>query len=115
LREVFSSSDSVTPQGGETGMIVFYGVFVYGLSLIVIGLVLLACIPSLRLTFTNLILFVVGGFVGIGVAGFLVSLILRHWEGHRLLGLLALPVIAVGAAMGGACFVQLKTHFAKRH
>jgi hypothetical protein len=96
-------------------MIIFYGVLVYGLSLIVVGLVLLACIPSLRLTFTNLILFVVGGFAGVGAAGYLVSLILRHWEGSRVLGLLALPVVGVGAAIGGSGLVWLKTHFAKRH
>jgi hypothetical protein len=96
-------------------MIVFYGVLVYGLSLIVLGLVLLACIPGLQLTFANLLLFVVGGFAGIGAAGYLVSLIFRHSEHSRLLGFLAWPIVVVGAAVGGTGFVWLKTHFAKRH
>ncbi len=73
------------------------------------------CIPGLKLTFANLLLFVVGGFAGIGAAGYLVSLIFRHSEHSRLLGLLAWPIVVVGAAVGGTGFVWLKTHFAKRH
>jgi hypothetical protein len=95
-------------------MIVVYGVLVYGLGLALFGLILLACIPGLRLTFANLFLFVVGGFVGVGAAGYLLSLIFRVSEGSRLLGLLAWAFVAVGAAIGGTGLVWLKARLIKR-
>jgi hypothetical protein len=79
----------------------------------ILGLLVLASVPGLRLTFLNLLLFVVGAFPGA-----LACLIgyLQLFAGHELqdaafVGLF--PVLFAGASLGGALLVKLKIRFVK--
>jgi hypothetical protein len=93
-------------------MLLVLGSFVMGcVAFAILGLVVLACIPGLRLTFLNLLLFVAGAFLGA-----LVCLLgyLRIFAGHELkdaafVGLF--PILLAGAALGGALFNWLKIRF----
>jgi len=44
-------------------MFAIYALFVYGSGIAIIGLITLACAPGLRLTFVNLLIFILGGFL----------------------------------------------------
>jgi hypothetical protein len=100
--------------GGTRGeMIVFYGALVYALGLAIVGVIILICFRGLRFTLGNLVLFVIGGFAGIGAAGYLMSLAFRYIAASRVLGLLAWPTVVVGACVGGTGLVWLKTRFMK--
>jgi len=93
-------------------MVAIYGLFLYTLGLLAIGLVVLACFPRLRLTFLNLCLFVVGGFLGMAATGYFISPIFTLVGTSRILGLLTLPTVVAGAVGGGMGLVWLKTHLA---
>jgi hypothetical protein len=95
-------------------MFVVYAFFVYALGLGVLAVVWLACLPSLRLTPRNVVLFVLGGFIGMAAAGSIMSLLLRSVGQSRVLGLLFLPVVVVGASTGGIGLVRLRTRFVER-
>jgi hypothetical protein len=78
-----------------------------------LGLIVLACVPGLRLTFLNLLLFVVGAFLG--ALAFLLGY-LGIFAGHELkdaafVGLFL--VFFAGATLGGAGLVKLKMRFVK--
>jgi hypothetical protein len=90
---------------------VVYAFFVYALGLAVLAVIWLACLPSLRLTPRNVVLFVIGGFIGMAAAGSIMSLLLRSVGQSRVLGLLFLPVVVIGASAGGVGLVRLRTRF----
>jgi hypothetical protein len=78
-----------------------------------LGLIVLACVPSLRVTFLNLLLFVIGAFFG--ALAFLLAY-LEIFKGHELkdaafVGLFL--VFFLGATLGGALLVKLKIRFLK--
>ena len=97
-------------------MFAIYALFVYGSGIAIIGLIMLACAPRLRLSFVNLLTFILGGFLGMIVLSNLsiwtIRYLLEHLAPRRqlphgeIVGYLAL---LVGAALGGAGSVWLKT------
>ena len=97
-------------------MFAIYALFVYGSGIAIIGLITLACAPGLRLTFVNLLIFILGGFLGMivltnlsiwAIRSLLEHLALRRQLPHgEIVGYLA---ILVGATLGGAGSVWLKT------
>jgi hypothetical protein len=83
------------------------------ISFAILGLVVLACVPGFHLTFLNLLLFVVGAFLG--ALAFLFGYA-QIFAGHELrdaafVGLF--PVLLTGAALGGVLLVWLKIRFVK--
>jgi hypothetical protein len=80
---------------------------------VTLGLIVLACVPSLRLTFLNLLLFVVGAFFGA------VALLLGYLEvfaGHELKDAAFVGLFLVffgGATLGGVLLVKLKIRLVK--
>jgi hypothetical protein len=91
-----------------------YAFFVYGLVITVLAVIWLACLPSLRLTSKNVVLFVIGGFVGMAAAGTIMWLLFGLLVQSRFLGLLSLPVVVVGASAGGVGLVWLRNRHVKR-
>lgn len=94
-------------------MLVLGSLVIVGVAFGILGLLVLACVPGLRLTFLNLLLFVVGAFFG-GLAFSLGYLLI--FAGHELkdaafVGLFL--VFFAGATLGGAGLVKLKMRFVK--
>ena len=95
-------------------MIGIYLILVYGLGLLVLGLIILALAPALRLTFVNLIFFVTGAFLGL-----IISTNLYLYVSRALLAVVRVrsssvadvsvyPVMSLGTTAGGAGLVWLK-------
>jgi len=95
-------------------MMLVLGSFAIGsVALGILGLLVLACVPGLRLTFLNLLLFVVGAFFG--ALAFSLGYLLI-FSGHELkdaafVGLFL--AFFAGATLGGALLVKLKIRFVK--
>lgn len=96
-----------------------YLIVVYGLGLSLLGLITLALAPAFRLTFANLVLFVLGAFIGL-----IISANLFLYVGRAVLGIvqvrntsvadaLVYPVTFLGTTGGGACLVWLKMRLRK--
>ncbi|SRR5258708_4782219 len=101
-------------------MIGLYLLFIYAGGITLLGVIVLTLAPSLRFTFTNLLVFVVGA-----VAGMLAMANLFIWGVRLIFGLLQIrtsqttdvliyfPAV-IGAALGGAALVWLKTRIMGR-
>jgi hypothetical protein len=101
-------------------MFAIYALFMYGSGIAILGLMLLAYIPGLRLSSVNLLIFILGGFLGmfvianLGVWG--IRYLLEHFAVHREVPhgeIFGYFLVLVGAALGGAGLVGLKMHFVK--
>ena len=104
-------------------MFAIYALTIYGFGFAILGVITLACIPKLRLTFPNLLVFVLGGFIG--MFAFMNAV---FWLLHGLVELLGIHfhgevphgdvffwlLVAVGATLGGACLVWLKMRLQSR-
>ncbi len=79
----------------------------------ILGLVVLVCVPALRLTFLNLFLFLAGAFPG----GLALLFVYGRIFARNQLGDAAFygifPVLLVGGATGGALLVWLKMRLVK--
>jgi hypothetical protein len=80
----------------------------------ILGLIVLASIPKLRLTITNLFLFVMGAFPGTLTFGYLYGRIFAD-SANELNGRVAVlgifAVMLIGAVVGGVMVVWCKTRF----
>lgn len=92
-------------------MVTLYGLFLYGLGFFVVSIVVLAFFPGRRLTPPNVFLFVVGGFTGMGMAGYVIYLIFSFVGTSRIVGFLTWPTLLVGGLAGGIGLVCLKVRF----
>ena len=82
----------------------------------ILGSIVLGCIPTLRLTAVNLLLFVIGAFPGALALPYLYGRIFASSNNQltsrtAVLGLFG--VILVGAIAGGAGLVWLRIHFVR--
>jgi len=95
-------------------MLVPLMVFEWGfLAFLVVGLIILALVPGLRLTVPNIFVFVVGAFPGA-----LLLLLVCGWMFGRnqwsdAASTAIVPILLVGGALGGTLLVWLKSRFAK--
>jgi hypothetical protein len=91
-------------------------IFVFFVLPPILGLIVLTCVPSFRLTFINFLIFVVGALLGMFVLGNLIMLVLGNSGNHRSIrgeNDLADFAILVGMLVGGTGLVWLKMRFAK--
>jgi hypothetical protein len=83
------------------------------LASLVVGMIILALVPGLRLTVPNIFLFVVGAFPGalvlLLVYGWMFGR--NQWSDAALTAIF--PILLVGGALGGTLLVWLKTRFVK--
>jgi len=95
-------------------MMLVLGSFAIGsVALGILGLLVLACVPGLRLTFLNLLFFVVGAFFG--ALAFSLGYLLI-FSGHELKDVAFVGLFLAffaGATLGGALLVKLKIRFVK--
>ena len=82
-------------------------------SYTILGLVVLSRVPTLRLTFLNLFLFLVGAFAGgLGLLFMYGRIFARNQlSDAAFYGIF--PILLVGGAAGGALLVWLKTRLEK--
>jgi len=89
--------------------------FVLGcIAYIVVGLIVLACSPSLRLTFPNLILFVVGALLAVPVCLLAYSQMLARNQLSDAAFVGIFPALLAGGMLGGVVAVWLKERFVKK-
>ena len=81
----------------------------------ILGLVVLACIPSFRLTFLNLILFVMGAMLTAPVCLFAYGQIFARKDLSDAAFVGIFPALLIGGVSGGALVVWLKERFVKKH
>jgi hypothetical protein len=83
------------------------------ISYAILGLIVLACVPTLRLTFLNLALFLVGAFAGgLGTLFLYGRAFMRDPLGDvAFYGVF--PSLLIGGAIGGAISVWLKIRLVK--
>jgi hypothetical protein len=79
----------------------------------ILGLIVLACLPALRLTFLNLFLFLVGAFPGGLALLFVYGRIFARNQLSDAAFYGIFPILLVGGASGGALLVWLKTRLVK--
>src|SRR5258708_29221632 len=101
-------------------MFAIYALFIYGSGIAILGLIFLAYIPGLRLSSVNLLIFSLGGFLGMFVITNLglwgIRYLLEHFGVHGEVShgeIVFFLLILVGAALGGTGLVRLKMHFVK--
>ena len=80
----------------------------------ILGVLVLACIPSLRLTMLNLVFFVVGAFLATPVFLFVYGQIFARNQLSDAAFVGIFPVLLVGGVFGGALVVWLKVRFSNR-
>jgi hypothetical protein len=95
-----------------------YILFIYGLPIAILGLVNLTCVRGWRVNGINLVLFVLGGFIGLFLLFNLVAMISRsildatHIQVPTYIGeIFGYVIMACGAELGGAGFVLMKYKF----
>jgi len=91
-------------------------IFVFFVLPPILGLIVLTCVPTFRLTFINFLLFVVGAFLGMFAPGNLTMLVLDNLGNHRTIreeNDLAYFAILIGMLVGGTGLVWLRMRFAK--
>jgi hypothetical protein len=79
----------------------------------ILGVLVLACIPSLHLTILNLVFFVVGAFLATPVFLFVYGQIFARNQLRDAAFVGLFPVLLVGGVSGGAIVVWLKGRFTK--
>jgi hypothetical protein len=80
----------------------------------ILGLIVLVCVPSFRLTFPSLIFFVVGALLTTPVCLFAYGQIFARNDLSDAAFVGIFPVLLVGAVFGGALVVCLKERFSKK-
>lgn len=95
-----------------------YVLVVYGVPIVILGLITLASVPEWRITRANLLVFVLGGFVGMFMLFYLVALILLPLESHWKINwpggvVISYVALAAGAELGGIASVYLKARWSK--
>ncbi len=91
-------------------------IFVFFVLPPILGLIVLTCVPTFRLTFINFLLFVVGAFLGMFAPGNLTMLVLDNLGNHRTIreeNDLAYFAILIGMLVGGTGLVWQRMRFAK--
>ena len=83
------------------------------LAFTVLGLIVLAIAPGLRLKVLNLFLFVVGAFPGALVFFILYGWLVgrKQWSDAASMGIF--PVLLIGGVFGGVLVIWLKTRFVR--
>ena len=82
----------------------------------VLGLIVLICVPTLRLTVSNLIIFVVGAFPGTLAPGYAYGRLFadpRNQLNSKAAVLGLFSAMLLGATVGGAVLVWLRTRLVK--
>src|SRR5579862_794094 len=88
--------------------------FVLGcIAFTILGLILLSYVPSLRLTLSNLVVFVAGAFVVAPAFLFIYGKIFARNQLSDAAFVGIFPILLVGGASGGALLVWLKLRFVK--
>jgi uncharacterized membrane protein YeaQ/YmgE (transglycosylase-associated protein family) len=87
-------------------IILLYWTIVY----FVLGFIVLACVPQLRVTLLNLLAFVLGGFAGSELA----VIVYGHLR-TKILDSYPMTVSLVGAMVGGAVLLWLKMRLMRKH
>jgi hypothetical protein len=85
-----------------------------GLGFTIVGLIALAVIPELRLTFSNLFLFVGGAIPSALLFLFVYGRIFARTQLSDMAFIGIFPVLLVGGVLGGLLLVRLKTRLIKR-
>ena len=89
--------------------------FVLGcIAYMILGLIVLACIPSFRLTFLNLILFVMGAMLTAPVCLFAYGQIFARDGLSNAAFVGIFPVLLIGGGFGGTLMIWLFSKVAKR-
>ena len=104
-------------------MVVIFAFFMYYAVITILGMIVLKCVSVFRLTFANLLLFIVGATAGTFAFPNLfvycihtINKMLKHDVisiSHNGESVLVFFLVAVGAAIGGIGLVWLKIHFEK--
>lgn len=97
-------------------------VIMYGVPFAVLGTITLSLVPGWRVTVANLLVFVLGGFIGVFALANLVKWMLQavvsHWRWgiHAKQGddIVFYIIVALGAELGGVGFVYLKSRLRGR-
>ena len=96
--------------------------FIYGMPILVLGAVNLACVPKWRVTVANLFIFLIGGLCGVFLLLNLVAWVLQVVAGRWNIGfhepqmgaIVGYIVMGIGAELGGVVLISVRYRM-RRH